>query len=341
LHQHLKSNIDSLITMTSRGIGKGLLSAVLFCVVFLGIASDHTFAFVPSKNTGIQGPVPAIDNTARYQPRSSSVTLEAGVVPTSVEAIQEMTNARFAFALCFYGAAGVGSIGRELIPVVFGRYQTTSALESDGAVASSNGQRVVEKDDENLGIWGYPEKIYRGDVETILNNPLTPLAIANKYPIAQDDDAAKRYQYTHMKDAVPFLGYDGFERANPNANPVALRAVFDSFSNSIGGSNAVSPITAQNNIDSFLQKDSGRRGKATVTGDLAKKLNGGKTTGIIAFGFVLVLLGVGDWLAILHLWKGWFPEWLGFSDIPGSLFDKDIGIAVLPNFFVSDVPAAN
>ena len=337
--------------MISRDIRKGLLPAtLLFCAVFLGIASDknHAVAFVPSKrSTCIQWSASPIDNTSRdqHQCRSSSVALAAGIVPTSVEAIQEMTNARFAFALCFYGAAGVGSIGRELIPVVFGRYRTTSALESsDGAnVAGSSSINRQQNDDEDLGIWGYPETIYRRDVETILNNPLTPLAIANKYPIAQDKDADKRYQYTHMKDAVPFLGYDGFERANPNANPVALRAVFDSFSNSIGGSNAVSPITAQNNIDSFLQQsDSGkRRGKATVTGELAKKLNGGKTTGIIAFGFVLVLLGVGDYLAIFHLWKGWFPEWLGFSDIPGSLFDKDIGIAVLPNFFVSDVPAAN
>ena len=336
--------------MALRDIGKGLLpAALLFCVVFLGIASDnHAVAFIPSKSsTGIQGNVSPIGNKAKGQHhRSSSVVLDAGIVPTSVEAIQEMTNARFAFALCFYGAAGVGSIGRQIIPVVFGRYRTTSALESsDGAAVagSSSNNLQNDDDDEDLGIWGYPEKIYRKDVVTILNNPLTPLAIANKYPIAQDEDADKRYQYTHMKDAVPFLGYDGFERANPNANPVALRAVFDSFSNSIGGSNAVSPITAQNNIDSFLQlSDSGkRRGKATVTGELAKKLNGGKTTGIIAFGFVLVLLGVGDYLAIFHLWKGWFPEWLGFSDIPGSLFDKDIGIAVLPNFFVSDVPAAN
>ena len=35
----------------------------------------------------------------------------------------EMGAARGAFALCFYGALGVGSIGRELIPLVFGRYE--------------------------------------------------------------------------------------------------------------------------------------------------------------------------------------------------------------------------
>ncbi len=301
---------------------QGLIPAVL-CLALLGIASDTASAFVPSKSTS------AIPGRAPTRP-ISKVLLEAGVVPTTAEAIQEMANARFAFGMCFYGALGIGSIGRELIPIVFGRYQETSSLESDGSMAAGN-RGAQGNDDDDLGIWGYPEKIYRTDVEIILNNPLTPLAIAKKYPISQNEDADERYTYTHMTESVPFLGYDGFVKANPRANPVALRAVFDSFSNSIGGSNAVSPITAQRNIDSFLSNKA-------VTGELAKKLNGGKSIGIAAFVFLLALLGIGDALAIFHLWKGWFPEWQGFSDMPASLFDKNIGIAVLPNFFVGDVP---
>eukprot|EP00531_Pseudo-nitzschia_arenysensis_P002571 CAMPEP_0116142898 /NCGR_PEP_ID=MMETSP0329-20121206/15155_1 /TAXON_ID=697910 /ORGANISM="Pseudo-nitzschia arenysensis, Strain B593" /LENGTH=311 /DNA_ID=CAMNT_0003638167 /DNA_START=52 /DNA_END=987 /DNA_ORIENTATION=- len=308
--------------MNFQGNKKVLIPAVL-CLVFLGIASNTASAFVPSKSTS------AISSRAPSRP-ISKVSLEAGVVPTTAEAIQEMANARFAFGMCFYGALGVGSIGRELIPIVFGRYQDTSSLESDGSVAANN-RGAAGKDGEDLGIWGYPEKIYRKDVEMILNNRLTPLAIAKKYPIEQNEDADKRYTYTHMTEVVPFLGYDGFVKANPRANPVALRAVFDSFSNSIGGSNAVSPITAQRNIDSFLTNKA-------VTGELAKKLNGGKSIGIAAFVFLLALLGIGDALAIFHLWKGWFPEWQGFSDMPASLFDKNIGVTVLPNFFVGDVP---
>lgn len=346
--------------MAPRSIRNVLIPAVFF-IVFLGCSSDHALAFVPSQRAfaSIAGPIPmpAIGDKTGDDifPRSSAVSLRAGIVPTTTEAIQEMTNARFAFGLCFYGAAGIGSIGRELIPVVFGRYQTTSSIETDATTTlarnsnsnkkNKNNNRGAAADvaDEDLGIWGYPEKIYRKDVEMILNNPVLPLAIAKKYPISQDADAADRYQYTHMKDSVPFLGYDGFAKANPRANPVALRAVFDSFSNSIGGSNAVSPITAQRNIDSFMEDSGGRqkRGTSTVTGALAKKLNGGKAIGITAFFFLLVLLGVGDWLAIFHLWKGWFPEWQGFSDVPSSLFDKDIGFAVLPDFFVGDVPSAD
>lgn len=317
--------------MATPNFRKMLLPAV-YCLVFLGIASDHASAFVSSKNTA-KCRMPTVGDKARVPSRPSSVSLEAAIVPATAEAIQEMTNARFAFALCFYGATGVGSIGRELIPIVFGRYETTKTLESDNKGAA-NKQKVV--DDEDLGIWGYPEKIYRKDVETILNNPLTPLAIAKKYPITQDKDAPPRREYTHMKETVPMLGYDGFAKANPRANPVALRAVFDSFSNSIGGSNAVSPITAQRNLDSFLEK--GARRKGIVTGGMAKKLNGGKSLGISAFVFLLVLLGIADYLAIFHLWKGWFPMWEGFSNMPSSLFDGSTGVTVLPNFFVADVP---
>ena len=289
-----------------------------FCYLLLLLGISSVAAFVPSNRRR------AVSTS--HETRSSPLN---AMVPTSAEAIQEMANARFAFGMCFYGALGIGSIGRELIPIVFGRYQTTSSLESDGSIAI--GSTTAVRNDEDLGIWGYPETIYRKDVEQILNNPLTPLAIAKKYPIAQDADADERYQYTHMAESVPFLGYDGFVKANPRANPVALRAVFDSFSNSIGGSNAVSPITAQRNIDLYLDNKS-------VTGALAKKLNGGKSLGIAAFVFLLALLGIGDALAIFHLWKGWFPEWQGFSDMPASLFDQNIGILVLPNFFVSDVP---
>jgi len=258
-------------------------------------------------------------------------------LPATAEAIQEMSSARFTFGLCFYGALGCGSIGRELLPIVFKRYETTSSLESGSGTATTTNTNVANTNDEDLGIWGYPEKIYRNDVEKILNNPLKPMDIAKKYPIEQDKYAAERRVYTHMAKTIPSLGYDGFEKANKGANPIALRAVFDSFSNSIGGSNTVSPITAQRNMDSFLVFETKR--KATVSGDLAKKLNGGKTTGITAFVFLVVLLGIGDALAIFHLWKGWFPLWQGFSDMPSSLFDQDIGIAVLPSFFVGDVPS--
>lgn len=246
--------------------------------------------------------------------RSPSTTARDVLVDPSL--VEEMNSARGAFGMCFFGAAGVGSIGRELIPIVFGRYQSNQALPT--AAVSPAG--------EDTGIRGYPQTIYRDDVEAILNNPITASAMANKFK--SDDVAGPRFEYTHMAK-TPFLTYEAFVLANPRANPVALRAVFDSFSNSIGGGNTISPITAQQRIDLYKSD----------LGAMSKKLNSGKAIGIASFLFVLVLLGLADYLALYHLWRGWFPEWQGFSNMPASLFASETGIATLPKFFVGDVPS--
>lgn len=156
---------------------------------------------------------------------------------TEASMVEEISSARFAFWMCFYGAAGVGSIGRELIPIVFGRYEFNRNLASD----TFNAPKVSSSDksqDLDLKIWGYPEKIYSDEVKAILNNPLSPDQIAKKYPIESFEGSEERYEYTHITKPI-FLSYDAYVKANPRANPVALRAVFDSFSNSIGGGNAV------------------------------------------------------------------------------------------------------
>ena len=228
----------------------------------------------------------------------------------------DMGGARAAFWLCFYGAAGVGSIGRELIPIVFGRYQSNKALPKTDRRPSAGG--------EDTGIWGYPQPVYTEDVEAILKNPMSADAIAKKYP--SEKVAGPRFEYTHIEKSA-FLTYEAFVLANPRANPVALRAVFDSFSNSIGGVNAISPISAQQRIDLYR----------TDVRTMASKLNSGKFIGIVAFLTLLVILGVADYLAIYHAWKGWFPEWRGFSNMPASLFDGETGILTLPRYFVGDL----
>lgn len=59
----------------------------------------------------------------------------------------------------------------------------------------------------------------------------------------------------------------------------------------------VSPIIAQERID--LYKNDVKK--------MAQKLNSGKFLGISAFLLVLTLLGLADYLAIYHIWRGWFP----------------------------------
>lgn len=231
----------------------------------------------------------------------------------------EMGAARGAFALCFYGAAGIGSIGRELIPIVFGRYQSNQ----ETAKAQTE-ERDTDKLTE-MGIKGYPEPIYLEDVTKILSNKMDARTIANKYK--PGDVSAPRFEYTHFK-SPPTLTYEAYKLANPKANPIALRAVFDSFSNSIGGTNGIPPILAQESIDLY---------KEDIT-RMTKKLNRSKVLGVTAFGFVLMLLGFADYLAIYHLWRGFFPEWQGFSDMPSSLLSSEIGIGALPNYFQWEIP---
>lgn len=237
----------------------------------------------------------------------------------------EMGAARGAFALCFYGALGVGSIGRELIPIVFGRYEANS---QDAAAAATAPKRVqgarsgVERTD--LGIRGYPAPVYLEEVRPILANRLDAASIARKYQSA----AGPRFEYTHVGARDPFLTYDAYRLANPNANGIALRAVFDSFSNSIGGGNAVSPITAQQRINQYT---------ADIT-VMVKRLNRSKVLGVTAFVLVLLLLGFADYLTIYHLWRGFFPEWQGFCNMPSSLFDGEIGVPSLSKYFVWEIP---
>ena len=127
----------SSVTMALRGIPKAFLPA-LFCFLSFGSSSTSTtrtdlaLAFVPvSLSAGPSGSRAVTATQTNTHHRPSAVSLGVVSVPETAEALQEMTNARFAFWMCFYGAAGVGSIGRELIPIVFGRYQSTSSLESE------------------------------------------------------------------------------------------------------------------------------------------------------------------------------------------------------------------
>jgi len=303
------------------------LRNLLFASAFLA-GSANGFAVVPTTSSTT---TPATTTTtmtsarrgggsSRTAPSSSSSTRLHAILELDAAIVQEMTAARFAFGMCFFGAAGVGAVGRELIPLIFGRYQQNKALVVDG----ENNSGKDENDD--LGIWGYPGKIYAKDVQVILNNKLSAEAIAIKYNSNPDGSYYANKQKGRFKNRTPFLKYKDFATANPNANRLAVRVVFDSFANSIGGINSVAPIMAQDRIDLY---------KSDLSA-LAKQVNGSKTLGIASFVILLVLLGILDYLAIYHIWKGWFPMWEGFNNMPQSLFDASTGVQVLPEYFVND-----
>merc|ERR1712238_67506 len=62
-----------------------------------------------------------------------------------------------------------------------------------------------------------------------------------------------------------------------------------------------------------------------------------KTIGVTALLFLLSLIGTADYFALHHFIHGWFPEWSGTSQLPGSLLDFQ-NLVHLPDYFMNDVP---
>mmetsp|Transcript_24160 Transcript_24160/g.58374 ORF Transcript_24160/g.58374 Transcript_24160/m.58374 type:complete len:325 (+) Transcript_24160:75-1049(+) len=318
--------------------GSTLLQLSIVLILRGGTPIVHAFSPIGGRGVAPGPPPgvvhPSISNCKRTSPKPKT---KSRLNLIDHDLALEMGAARGAFGLCFYGALGVGSIGRELIPIVFRRYESNNnlslgSIETEIAKRSNRQEAKKKKEEEktdDMGIKGYPEPIYLSDVLPILSNKMDALSIATLFD-ERPESLKNQYQYTHLaeEDRVPFLTFDSYRRANPTADPMALRAVFDSFSNSIGGGNVISPITAQERINQYKEDVSA----------MTKRLNRSKVLGVSAFVFVLLLLGFVDYLTLYHLWRGFFPEWMGFDHMPASLFDGSIGIGVLPRYFVLTVP---
>ncbi|KAG7338859.1 hypothetical protein IV203_004759 [Nitzschia inconspicua] len=107
-----------------------------------------------------------------------------------------------------------------------------------------------------------------------------------------------------------YLAFSAFSRANQNANPAAVRAVFDTFAQSTDLSD---PFVAQEKLDSY--KEDVRR----LNGALLKS----KLTGYLSIASLLFLLGLADVIAFGHAKDGWFYYWT-----------PEDGILNLPKFWI-------
>jgi len=228
---------------------------------------------------------------------TTSLNLDASIVT-------EMGAARGAFGLCFFGAAGSASLGREVLPKTWNHYWGVQALKGKGAAPSGG---------EEFGMVGYPEPVYAEDIRKVVNNRISVAEMNKKYPIEGT-----------------FPGYFHFESmaaANEKVAPlVAVRAVYDTLSTGIN-KDQINSIVATEQLELYKNDL-----------DLIKKnLLVSKAVGLSAFFLLLGLLGLADYFTIFHLWHGWFPEWQGFDAMPGSLFDER-GILSLPNYFYLGIP---
>ena len=181
---------------------------------------------------------------------------------------EEIKAARAAFALCFFGAAGSASLGREVIPKTWNQWKSTQSL-----IGSGLGSGGPEMD-----LFGYPEPVFIKDVQQVLNNNLTAIEIEQEYP--------GTYQ--------GYLEFQSLVAANPGVSPMAVRAVFDSLSVGINKNQIVA--TKVERIFDLYRSDLNK---------MAENIRLGKMIGVGAFFILLGLLGLADYFALYHLLRGW------------------------------------
>lgn len=223
-------------------------------------------------------------------------------MPLDYDLLVEAKTARVAFFICSLAAFGSAATGRIIIPNSIKQWEKYASLVGKGE--SEGG--------EEMDFFGYPEPIYKNDVMKVLNNELSPLMIAEQFPVEGTYQGA--------------LHADAMGMANEGTSQMAVRAVFDAMALGIN-KNQINPMTAEFKIQRYkmdldlLQEDN-------------KK---GRTVGLLALGILLALLGAADYFAVFHGLHGWFPMWEGFAEFPSSLFDER-GFKSLTGCYMWDLP---
>ncbi|KAL7576469.1 hypothetical protein ACA910_017977 [Epithemia clementina (nom. ined.)] len=175
---------------------------------------------------------------------------------------------------------------------------------------------------ERLGIpllllTGYPEDLCIADVQQIVNNPLSVEQMVQTFPVPDNFLADMGY-----------LTFSAFARANAKSNPLAVRAIFDSFAQS---TDTVEPDVAQAKLKQYQQNVYSLRGALLWS----------KLVGYSAIFVLLFLLGLADVVAAGHAYHGWFPDWPGAQDFPWTILDPEKGLSTIPQYWVNDVPASS
>jgi hypothetical protein len=182
--------------------------------------------------------------------------------------------ARTAFFIWFFGASGGAGIARSAFPRMFKNVMEVNALKGVGP--SKGGEKLSISP-----LCGYPQAIYKADVEQIINQKISVAKIVEKYPV-EGNFLSKR----------GYLTYEAFKRANKDANPLTLRVVFDSLST---GSDVASPDKAQEILDSYK----------TDLNALATNVLQSKLKGYLAIFTLLFLLALADYEAlVVHFRSG-------------------------------------
>jgi hypothetical protein len=235
--------------------------------------------------------------------RQSTPVTTRNMIFLSDELTEVVVTARSEFFLWFFGASGSAGIARGQFPKMYKQVQEIRNLKGMGPTLGG----------ETIGLsplCGYPEDLAIADVEQVINNPLSIQDIVRKYPNDGSFLAQKGY-----------LTFMAFEAANKKSNPLAIRAVFDTFSQS---TDTCTPEVAEKKLEEYRED--------------VKRLNGAllasKASGWLSVATLLFLLGLADIVAAGHAYNGWFPDWPGGRNFPLSLLDLDGAPWDIPKYWL-------
>jgi hypothetical protein len=212
-------------------------------------------------------------------------------------------SARSIFYIWFFGASGGAGLAVGSFPRMYRSFQQTRSLQGQGPTLGG----------EMLGLsplLGYPSDVSIADVSSIVSNPLSVEQIVEKYPIANN-----------FLSAGGYLTYAAFCAANSEANPLAVRAVFDTFSQS---TNAVEPKKAQDMINAYKEN----------VGLVKDNLWVSKATSLAAISVLSFLLLLASGVSLGNAYKGWFPDWPGGTNFPACLLDPETGPWTIPDYWI-------
>mmetsp|Transcript_33832 Transcript_33832/g.78124 ORF Transcript_33832/g.78124 Transcript_33832/m.78124 type:complete len:282 (-) Transcript_33832:309-1154(-) len=232
--------------------------------------------------------------------------------PSSIDSVSDMVlsptsgDARTLAALWFFGGSGGGGIAVSQFPLMYDRAAATWALRGVGPSEGGKGVGISP-------ICLYPEDIRLADLKKILDNRLKIVEIVQKGP-------KNSYMATRG-----YLSFEAFAACNPGANPLALRALFDSFNAS---TDIVDPLVAQEKMDAYkcgiLDGDEGKRFSNDIL--ISKLLS------YSAIAFLLFLLGIATTVVIQNFYLGWFPDWPGGKNFPNGLMES--GLLSIPQYWI-------
>jgi len=254
-------------TMVQLLLGVFLLSFCMFCNYCHGFILETKNNHLPQQRNRRDGL------------SSSSSTTVLHAIPLEIAA--DVDFSRTQFFLWFIGSLGGVGVGISSVPRLYGATQYINSLKGSPSLGGDKlGLSTLA-----LFLTRYPEDLSIKDLEKIVNNRMTVTQITEKFRIEGNFLSMKGY-----------LTFPAFEQANSKANPLAVRAVFDTFSQS---QDTCEPYVAQEKIDSYKEDIS------LVKNSLLKS----KIIGYSSIFTLLLLLGIAESIAFTGAKDGWFPGW--------------------------------